>query len=185
MPTIQRHSPPIRGRARLLRIVHPTIPRALLTPQGLHLSWQIVRGWRSVELRRCRPHVSGPAMTPTPDTRTLTLPDGRTITTPDGMTVVIASADGQTLDLPPRSGMAIDRAYCTIIDDPAPRPTPPPVSTWSEPMRTSQRASEERKPGAQERAYWKRVRRRMRNLCDRERDIGVQRLLQAALRGGK
>jgi len=54
---IRRHSPPIRGRARMLRLVCPTIPRGLLTPHGLRLSWQIVRDRRPVTLRRARTRV--------------------------------------------------------------------------------------------------------------------------------
>ena len=54
-PPIRRYSPSIWGRARMLRLVHPTIPRALLAPHGLRLSWQIVRDRRSVHSMRCRP----------------------------------------------------------------------------------------------------------------------------------
>ena len=53
-PPIRRHSPPIWGRARMLRVVCPTIPRGMLAPHGLRLSWQIARDRRPVQFRRAR-----------------------------------------------------------------------------------------------------------------------------------
>lgn len=57
-PPIRRYSPSICGRMRLLR-AYALKPRrrALLTPRGLRLSWQIVRDRRSVTLRRARTRV--------------------------------------------------------------------------------------------------------------------------------
>lgn len=113
---IRRHSPPIRGRARMLRLVHPTIPRALLAPHGLRLSWQIVRDRRSVGFRCARPRVPSP---PASVARALALAEHGT-----RMAVAICEAiDAGRSPLPGALGACAEHLRLAMLTAPGTPPT--------------------------------------------------------------